>query len=348
MTQATGPGGTVTHTYDGDGLKRQRVGPDGTRRYYYDGIRPLWEADGAGVMTTQYDRDIFGNLLSRREASGARRYYHFDGLGSTTALTNESGAATSTLLYDAWGNQRAASGSDQGRYRFTGAELDAATGLYHMGARFYDPTLGRWLSEDPVQDEYFRPMTLNFYTYVHSNPLNLTDPTGTTACDNACIERLNRERQDFVKQLLEIMKNAPSTVAAFVQDFLKSLERLPAASAAQASAWAASVLSGLSLGALIAGQDSLAQGLAWGSIAATGASWYFTARLYAQGDIPPMAYFVSQAFNVAGAFLTAAGLPARDITRPGMTTAAALAAAAAFLARPVTWAGLPLAYFRWR
>jgi uncharacterized protein RhaS with RHS repeats len=109
LTQATGPGGTVTHTYDGDGLKRQRVGPDGTRRYYYDGIRPIWEADGAGVMTAQYDRDIFGNLLSRREASGARRYYHFDGLGSTTALTNESGAATSTLLYDAWGNQRAAS-----------------------------------------------------------------------------------------------------------------------------------------------------------------------------------------------------------------------------------------------
>ncbi|MDI6773092.1 MAG: RHS repeat-associated core domain-containing protein [bacterium] len=178
MTQATGSGGTVTHTYNGDGLKTRRVGPDGTRNYYYDGIKPIWETDGAGVMTAQLDRDIFGNLLSRREASGARRYYHFDGLGSTTALTNESGAATSTLLYDAWGNQRAATGSDQGRYRFTGAELDQATGFYHMGARFYDPTIGRWLSEDPVQDKHFEPATLNFYAYAFNNPVNLTDATG--------------------------------------------------------------------------------------------------------------------------------------------------------------------------
>jgi RHS repeat-associated protein len=178
MTQATGPGGTVSYTYNGDGLKVRRVGPDGTRRYYYDGIRPIWEADGAGVMTAQLDRDLFGNLLSRREASGARRYYHYDGLGSTTALTSESGAVTATLLYDAWGNQRAVTGSDQGRYRFTGAELDQTTGLYHMGARFYDPTIGRWLSEDPKQDEPFEPATLNFYAYVNSNPVNFTDPSG--------------------------------------------------------------------------------------------------------------------------------------------------------------------------
>jgi RHS repeat-associated protein len=181
LTQATGSGGTVTHTYNGDGLKTRRVGPDGTRNYYYDGIKPIWETDAAGTMTAQYDRDIFGNLLSRREASGARRYYHFDGLGSTTALTNESGAATPTLLYDAWGNQRAATGSDQGRYRFTGAELDTATGLYHMGARFYDPTIGRWLSEDPVQDKHFEPGTLNFYAYVHGNPLLYVDPDGKAA-----------------------------------------------------------------------------------------------------------------------------------------------------------------------
>jgi RHS repeat-associated protein len=178
LTQATGSGGTVTHTYNGDGLKTRRVGPDGTRQYYYDGIKPIWETDGAGAMTAQYDQDIFGNLLSRREAGGTRRYYHFDGLGSTTALTNELGAATSTLLYDAWGNQRASTGSDQGRYRFTGAELDSATVLYHMGARFYCPTIGQWLSEDPVQYKPFEPATLNFYAYVQNNPLVFTDPDG--------------------------------------------------------------------------------------------------------------------------------------------------------------------------
>src|SRR5207249_3809683 len=57
-------GNTVGYTYNGDGLKVQRAGPDGTTRYYYDGFRPIWETDGAGAMTAQLDRDIFGNLLS--------------------------------------------------------------------------------------------------------------------------------------------------------------------------------------------------------------------------------------------------------------------------------------------
>jgi RHS repeat-associated protein len=216
LTQATGPGGTVTHTYDGDGLKLQRVGPDGTRRYYYDGIRPLWEADGAGVMTAQYDRDIFGNLLSRREASGARRYYHFDGLGSTTALTNESGAATSTLLYDAWGNQRAATGSDQGRYRFTGAELDAATGLYHMGARFYDPAIGRWLSEDPVQDRHFEPIALNFYAYARNDPTVYTDPTGAVEWINPPADQRIQDEIDARRRLGEWLEDLYITGRALV------------------------------------------------------------------------------------------------------------------------------------
>jgi YD repeat-containing protein len=96
MTSAAG--GMATYTYNGNGLKIRRIGPDGTTRYYYDGIRPIWEADGAGSMTAQLDRDIFGNLLSRKEPVGTRRYYHFDGLGSTTALSDEGGATVATLL----------------------------------------------------------------------------------------------------------------------------------------------------------------------------------------------------------------------------------------------------------
>ena len=178
MTSASGLGGTATNTYNGDGLKTRRIGPDGTTRYYYDGIRPIWEADGAGAMKAQLDRDIFGNLLSRKEPAGTRRYYHFDGLGSTTALTDEGGAAVATLLYDAWGNQRAATGAIVPNYRFTGAELDTASGLYHMGARFYDPTIGRWLSEDSGQNRPFDPGTLNAYAYVNGNPLTLVDQDG--------------------------------------------------------------------------------------------------------------------------------------------------------------------------
>lgn len=178
LTSTTASGSTVTYTYNGDGLKTRRVGPNGTTYYYHDGIRPIWETNSAGAMTAQYDRDIFGNLLSRRDSANVRHYFHFDGLGSTTALTNTSGTVSATMLYDAWGNQRAVTGSGHGNYRFTGAERDTTTSLYHMGARFYDPVIGRWLSEDPVQDKPFEPATLNFYAYVENNPLIHVDPTG--------------------------------------------------------------------------------------------------------------------------------------------------------------------------
>jgi len=90
------------------------------------------------------------------------------------------------MLYDAWGNQRAATGATVPNYRFTGAELDTASGLYHMGARFYDPTIGRWLSEDPVQDLYFQPETLNFYAYAFNGPVDYIDPDGETPIE-ACL-----------------------------------------------------------------------------------------------------------------------------------------------------------------
>ncbi len=55
------------------------------------------------------------------------------------------------------------------------------TGFYHMGARFYDPTIGRWLSEDPVQDQRFNPSSLNFYAYAWNSPLAFVDQDGLFA-----------------------------------------------------------------------------------------------------------------------------------------------------------------------
>jgi RHS repeat-associated protein len=231
MTSGTGGGGTATYTYNGDGLKLRRIGPDGTTRYYHDGIRPIWEADGAGSMTAQLDRDIFGNLLSRKEPAGTRRHYHFDGSGSTTALSDEGGLAVATLLYDAWGNQRAASGAAVPNYRFTGAELDAASGLYHMGARFYDPTIGRWLSEDPVRRN--GPMGLNYYMYASNNPLGFIDPTGL--CDQQCLEDLNAKRQELAKQAIKANPDNPVTEYMTAREMARALEAAVGREAAHAA-----------------------------------------------------------------------------------------------------------------
>ena len=60
------------------------------------------------------------------------------------------------------------------RYHFAGREYDGESGLYYMRARYYDPALGRWISEDPIGIAG----GLNVYAYAGNDPVNLTDPSG--------------------------------------------------------------------------------------------------------------------------------------------------------------------------
>jgi len=123
-----------------------------------------------------------------------------------------------TLLYDAWGNQRAATGGSVPHYRFTGAELDDATGLYHMGSRFYDPTAGRWLSEDPVQDRYFEPGSLNFYYYAADNPVRYIDSRGESVQDQ--VKEWLKVSWEYAMKKLKELYEMMSRVAAAAKEAL--------------------------------------------------------------------------------------------------------------------------------
>ena len=61
---------------------------------------------------------------------------------------------------------------------FTGQREMAGLGIYHYGARFYSPKLGRFLSPDTIVQNFANPQTLNRFSYVINNPLRYTDPTG--------------------------------------------------------------------------------------------------------------------------------------------------------------------------
>ena len=63
---------------------------------------------------------------------------------------------------------------------YTGHEFDAATGLYYMRARYYDPALGRFMSRDPIG--YLGG--INLYEYCGDRPINNTDPSGSTTVMN--------------------------------------------------------------------------------------------------------------------------------------------------------------------
>lgn len=114
------------------------------------------------------------------------RYFHTDGLGSITAISDEAGRVLKRYAYDAWGKQETrytntASGitnqapSTRG---FTDHEMLADHGLVHMNGRVYDPVLGRFLSADPNVDGAEDAQGYNRYSYVGNNPLGATDPTG--------------------------------------------------------------------------------------------------------------------------------------------------------------------------
>jgi RHS repeat-associated protein len=60
-------------------------------------------------------------------------------------------------------------------YKFTGKELDSETGLYYLGARYYSPVDGIFLSVDPLAGSF---PSWSPYVYTLNNPVRLTDPTG--------------------------------------------------------------------------------------------------------------------------------------------------------------------------
>ena len=106
--------------------------------------------------------------------SGTPYYYEADGLGSITSLSNSSGILADTYTYDSFGKLTASTGMASNWFRYTGREYDTATGLYYYRARYYDPSSGRFASEDPAG---FRA-GINFYRYVRNQPVNFKDPSG--------------------------------------------------------------------------------------------------------------------------------------------------------------------------
>jgi len=81
-------------------------------------------------------------------------YYHADGLGSITALTDETEVVIEEYSYSAFGEIKKKYGIVENSYTYTGRELDDETGLYFYRARYYDAEAGRFLSEDPSLSQH--------------------------------------------------------------------------------------------------------------------------------------------------------------------------------------------------
>jgi RHS repeat-associated protein len=125
--------------------------------FAYDGDNLIEETNSSGSAVSRYSQtqNIDEPLAMLR--SGTTSYYHADGLGSITSLSNGAGTLAQTYTFDSFGKATATSGSLTNPFQFTGREFDSETGLYFLRNRYYDSQSGRFLNEDPLG---FEGMTL--------------------------------------------------------------------------------------------------------------------------------------------------------------------------------------------
>ncbi|MEV6085888.1 RHS repeat-associated core domain-containing protein [Streptomyces parvulus] len=200
--ELTSLGGNTGFSYDGDGNEISAASPTGARSaaqwtpytqlsaltasgtasaYGYAGLdnndrltRGSSTFTNAAIgmtreNTTGFVREPSGTLTAMT-SGGASQYYLTDVQGSVIGLVDATGKRTATYSYGPYGEARTTSGTNQ-PYRYTGTYLDPS-GLYKMGARYYDPQLGRFTQPDPSGKES------NLYAYAAGDPVNRVDPSG--------------------------------------------------------------------------------------------------------------------------------------------------------------------------
>jgi len=175
--------------YDGSGNRLKAVRAGVTTKYIYDAAgRLLAEADANNVITKYY---IYGNgLLAMVTATGQTYCYHYNGVGSTIAMTDNTQTVVNQYSYDAFGNIANKLENILNNdttlvnqpFKFVGQAgvMTEPNGFYYMRARYYDPTVGRFISEDPIG---FGGGDVNLMAYVGNNPVNWVDPWGLFVID---------------------------------------------------------------------------------------------------------------------------------------------------------------------
>jgi len=193
--------GVRTNTWDYRNQLTRTVKASTTYRYLYDqgGQRTAYFD---GVASTTYPNkyyDVRNNtktkhiyagdeLVASIEGNGiatTTNTIHLDHLGGTNVVTNVSGAVVQTLAYYPFGVSRVDEkyGTFDESRKYTGHEYDEQTSLYYMNARYQNPSVGRFVSQDPAfwslpAAVLVNPQKLNSYTYADNNPVTMVDPTG--------------------------------------------------------------------------------------------------------------------------------------------------------------------------
>jgi RHS repeat-associated protein len=206
ISQASGGGNLIT----GDGFNREyntlnqliriRNGSSATspilEQYTYDpfGQRiKIWKNDSAGTVIYTPFRELMqvrnssgiynfsyiydgSTLVATVNPDGSKYFYHPDQLGSTTLITSSTGSIVEKTFYEPFGDITSGGTSEVKLY--TGQYDDKNTGQDYYGARYYKPSMGKFIQPDSLITNTYDPQQLNRYAYVRNNPYKYIDPKG--------------------------------------------------------------------------------------------------------------------------------------------------------------------------
>lgn len=181
LASVTTAGAATSFVSTADGDRLVRHDPDATT-VYLDGTE--LRLSGGTVSATRYYTSG-ASVVAMRTTSGVQ-WLASDQQNSTQVAVDAATGAVSRQRYLPYGAHRGATdafpATDRG---FLGKTEDATTDLDQVGARYYDPSLGKFISPDPLYDTS-KPQSLNPYAYADDNPTTFSDPSGLSSCGREC------------------------------------------------------------------------------------------------------------------------------------------------------------------
>jgi len=171
---------SVSIVYDGDGSRVAKTVDGVITKYLLDdrnptGYRQVLEEITSGNVQRVYTYGL--NRISQSQASGTS-FYGYDGHGNVRILTDGTGAVTDRYDYDAFGSSIQSTGGTPNSYLYTGEQSDTNLGLYFLRDRYYNATVGRFMTVDPKAPNSLVPLSLNAYGYAVDDPTDKSDPSG--------------------------------------------------------------------------------------------------------------------------------------------------------------------------
>jgi RHS repeat-associated protein len=180
-----------TYNYNGDGLRTGKEVDGETTDFTWDGDNVVLESNKDKVKA----KNFFGFDLVSRQTDKDTYYYLFNGHGDVTKLLNEQGRTVKDYNYDPFGNDLNNPKLTPGRitidrlknevekldnpFQYAGEYKDEETGYYYLRARYYDPQIQRFISEDSLAKN--STWDEQIYAFANYNPINFVDPSGHAA-----------------------------------------------------------------------------------------------------------------------------------------------------------------------